>query len=62
MFYKAVMFKAVMFFVLIQPWVQPVDMSPAPDATVSAKQEIIALQACCPNPWPCPPEEAMCAQ
>ncbi len=54
-------YKAVMLFVLIQPWVQPVDMSPAPDATVSA-QELLAIQACCPEPWPCPPEEIMCAQ
>jgi hypothetical protein len=54
-------YKAIMFFVLIQPWVQPGNMSSAPDATVSQQQES-AIQACCPNPWPCLPGEAMCSQ
>ncbi len=54
-------YKAVMLFVLMQPWVQPLDMSSAPDASLSAQQEA-AIQACCPDPWPCFPGEAMCAQ
>ncbi len=54
-------YKAIMFFVLIQPWVQPGNMSSAPDATLSAQQENV-IQACCPEPWPCLPGEAMCSQ
>ena len=54
-------YKAVMLFVLMQPWVQPLDMSSAPDASLSTQQEA-AIQACCPDPWPCFPGEAMCAQ
>ena len=61
MFYKAVLLFAVMLFVLMLPWVQSVDTSPAPEATVAPQQEA-AIQACCPEPWPCFPGEAMCAQ
>ena len=62
MSYKVVMlFVAIMLFVLMQPWFQPLAMSPVPDATVATLEET-AIQACCPDPWPCFPGEAMCSK
>ena len=49
-------YKAILFFVLLQPWLQPMDVSSTPDAALKS-QETAATQACCPTPWPCFPGE-----
>jgi hypothetical protein len=50
-------YKAIMLFVLIQPWVQPTNMSSAPDATVSAQQETAIQASAVPIPGPACPEK-----
>ncbi len=49
-------YKAVLLFVLIQPWVQVLDVNPSPDATLLT-QKTNAKVACCVEPWPCFPGE-----
>lgn len=53
-------YKVVLLFILLQ-WLQPMDVSSAPDAALKS-QEIATIEACCPAPWPCFPGEAMCAE